>query len=689
MRANETKVRDLLHGERQYVVPLYQRTYSWQRKDLKQLWDDLLDVVEAGDNASHFLGSVVLAPSPANTPTGVQVWLVVDGQQRLTTLSILLCAIRDHVRDTDPRLADKIDDLYLFNKYATGLERYTLLPTQADRPAWIALLERAPDAGGEDLVGQAYLFFRQALVAADDPEDPHDIVRIEQAVEAHLSLVEIAAHADDNVYRIFESLNYTGQPLTQADLLRNYLFMRLPKRGEVVYERQWLPLQKLLDNRELEQLVWLELVLSGDDRATQENIYQSQQRRLALLETEDEVEQWITDLHLKARLYHRIINPAAEPDTSLRRALDRLDRWGASVVRPIALHVLLEREAGRLDASEAVRALRTVESYLVRRMLVGISSAGSNRVLMSLVKDLGGAVPAAEAITAALSGPRKRFPADQLIEDSVLVDPFYWRGRGPQRTYVLRCLEEDYDNREALDFAQAKLTIEHVLPQSPTEEWWDMLEPEVGEAETREELHSSLLHTMGNLTLTAYNAKLANDGFAAKKQILSDSGLAMNREIALASRWGREEILARGRSLAERIIRIWPGPADVSGSTPPSPRWALMSQVLASIPAGRWTSYSDVADVIGSSQRAVGARLGSVPVPNAHRVLLLRGALAPDFHWPDPDRNDNPKAVLEAEGVHFDASGYAAAEQRMTAYELANAVGLMTDDQGDPHDERA
>jgi len=278
VKANETTLRNLLQGERQYVVPLYQRRYSWERRDLQQLWNDLITVTEGGSSAAHFLGSVVLAPSPANTPAGVQVWLVVDGQQRLTTLSILLCAIRDHVRATDERFAAKIDDLYLFNKYASGPERYTLLPTQADRSSWVALLEQAPDAGGEDRIGEAYRFFRKELVRADDPDDQYDIARIEQAIAGQLSIVEIAAHPDDNVHRIFESLNYTGQPLTQADLLRNYLFMRLPSRADHVYERQWLPLQELLSNKQLEELVWLDLVLRGDDRATQESIYQSQQQ---------------------------------------------------------------------------------------------------------------------------------------------------------------------------------------------------------------------------------------------------------------------------------------------------------------------------------------------------------------------------------------------------------------------------
>lgn len=687
LKANETTVRNLLQGEKQYVVPLYQRRYSWKRRDLAQLWADLMRVAAVGDTVTHFLGSVVLAPSPTNTPAGVQSWLVVDGQQRLTTLSILLCAVRDHVRDVDPQLAAKIDDMYLLNKYATGMERYTLLPTKADRAAWLALVERDPDAGGEDRIGEAYRFFRSALIQADDPDDDYDVVRIEQAVAARLSLVEIAAHPEDNVHRIFESLNYTGQPLTQADLLRNYLFMRLRHRGDHVYEWQWLPLQELLTDRQLEELVWLDLVLRGDDRATQEAIYQAQQQRLKQLPDEAAIEQWIIELHQKARLFRMILSPQHLQDATLRRALDRLDRWGAAVVHPIALHVLLAHEAGRLDSAEAAAALRVVESYLVRRMLAGISSANNNRLLMTLVKDLGDQTPSARAITRVLSGPRKRFPADQLVRDAVLVNSFYWLGRGPQRSFVLRCIEEDYRHGEPVDFDHAKLTIEHVLPQSATEEWWEMLRGDLDEGETVEELHSSLVHTLGNLSLTAYNAKLANDGFEAKKKILGDSGLAMNREIARAPRWGKVEIMARGRALADRIVRIWPGPDESASVPPPSPRWSLMNQALTGIPAGRWTSYSDIAEVIGVFHRSVAGRLASVQVPNGHRVLKIDGTVSADFRWPDPARQDDPRLVLEAEGVRFDEWGRAAADQRMTASDLARELGLDAhgeDDNAEP-----
>lgn len=281
--ARETTLRELLEGSKQYQVPLYQRTYSWSKVQLQRLWDDILTLAEdrATDaSATHFIGSLVLAPSPTNGPAGISEYLVVDGQQRLTTLSILLCAVRDHrAAHEDPEHRDRLNQEYLINKWKPEQHRLKLVPTQADLHAYLACLDATPQAGGGDPIGAAYRFFSSQLAAADDPNDPLDIERIEDAVIAGLALVSVTAQQGDNVHRIFESLNNTGLKLTQADLLRNYLFMRLPTRGRAVYESVWLPLQEQLTPTELELLFWLDLV-QRDARARQTEVYSGQQARL-------------------------------------------------------------------------------------------------------------------------------------------------------------------------------------------------------------------------------------------------------------------------------------------------------------------------------------------------------------------------------------------------------------------------
>ncbi|MEU9125502.1 DUF262 domain-containing protein [Streptomyces sp. NPDC048506] len=267
----------------QFQIPLYQRTYSWSERQLAQLWNDILEQAELVESdaavSTHFLGSVVLAPSPQNEATFPR-WLVVDGQQRLTTLSLALVAIRDHIAECQPDEAERIDEEYLINKRKKGADYFRLLPTQADRPQYAAHIHcvHSEQASG-DRVAAAYRFFRRKLVEADDPASPQDALHIEQAITSRLTLVSVTAERGDNVHRIFESLNNTGLKLSQADLLRNYLFMRLPTRGEHVYETLWLPLQASLSNDELEQLMWLQLVLDGDDRVRRQDLYAAQQQR--------------------------------------------------------------------------------------------------------------------------------------------------------------------------------------------------------------------------------------------------------------------------------------------------------------------------------------------------------------------------------------------------------------------------
>ncbi|WP_327270055.1 DUF262 domain-containing protein [Streptomyces sp. NBC_01218] len=205
MQAKETLFADLVQGRaQQFQVPLYQRTYSWTEKQLAQLWSDILDQVdllETGEKASaHFLGSVVLAPSPQNEATFPR-WLVVDGQQRLTTISLALAAIRDHLAQSRPDEAERIDEEYLINKRKNENDRFRLLPTQADRPNYAAHIRGTHEGqAAGDNVSVAYRFFRRKLVEAEDPADPQDVLRIEQAITSRLTLVAVTAEAGDNVH---------------------------------------------------------------------------------------------------------------------------------------------------------------------------------------------------------------------------------------------------------------------------------------------------------------------------------------------------------------------------------------------------------------------------------------------------------------------------------------------------------
>lgn len=672
--AAETTLQGLLEGAKQYQVPLYQRTYPWQNHHLERLWDDIVRLAEDqvhNPKATHFIGSLVLAPSPNNGPAGVVEFLVVDGQQRLTTLSILLCAIRDHrVATEGDGHRDRLNDQYLINRY-TPARRLKLVPTQADLDAYLACVDSSAQAGAGE-VGAAYKFFRNRLT---EPAIAAQVQRLEDAVLFGLALVSVIAHPDDNVYRIFESLNNTGLKLTQADLLRNYLFMRLPNRSKPVYDVHWLPLQNRLNSVELETLFWLDLVHS-DPRITQGDTYARQQARLDRLGTEDDIEAEVRRFARLGALLEVILHPDEEQDSDVRFRLERLHAWGTTTVYPVLLHLLDRRSLGTATSAEIASAMRYVESFLVRRLLIGRATANVNRNLLSIVTEMDKNLPVDRAVHAYLSAGRKYYATDTDVRHAVRSLPFYTNGRASQRSLVLRWLEESYGSKEPV--SPAKLTIEHVLPQSIGPEWQRMLAADLEPHENVTEVHDALKHTLGNLTLTGYNVELGNSPFAVKRVELTKSGVRLTRDIVACERWGRLQIHARADALAERIISLWPGPTG-SAVDQSEVRWDLMEAALAALPAGSWTTYGDLAALIGTAPQPVGNRLRTVPVLNAHRVLQAEGTMAGGFRWPD-GRTDDPVAALQAEGVLFDQHGRADATQRIDLDELAQLTGLAPDD---------
>ncbi|MEH6373330.1 DUF262 domain-containing protein [Streptomyces sp. KLMMK] len=681
MQAKETLFADLVQGRaQQFQVPLYQRTYSWSEKQLAQLWNDILEQAELLESGAmvntHFLGPVVLAPSPQNEATFPR-WLVVDGQQRLTTLSLALAAIRDHLVDGRPDEAERIDEEYLINKRKKGDDYFRLLPTQADRPQYAAHIRSVhSERSSGDRVAAAYRFFRRKLVEADDPAGVQDVLRIEQAITSRLTLVAVTAERGDNVHRIFESLNNTGLKLSQADLLRNYLFMRLPTRGEHVYETHWLPLQASLSNDELEQLMWLQLVLDGEDRVRRQDLYAAQQQRFERGRTEGagaeaDVESYIKELHRRSSLFRKLIHPAEETSPLVRGHLNRLHDWQAVVTYPALMLLLDRRGRGELDDRETARAMSYIESFLVRRTICRVPTNNLNRIFQSVPAQLPQDMPVADGLHQLLSADNRFWPDDEELRQKIRTAPFYQYGRPNQRRLVLQRLEESHEHPEPVDFGSAQLTVEHVMPQSPGGEWMRMLREDVAEDESPEDLHARLQHTLGNLTLTGVNSELSNHPFGRKQGLLQGSHLEMNRRIAATERWGAREILDRADELADRAVRLWPAPLSGVGRAERSRDWHLAHQVLAGLPHGTWTSYGDVAAFIGSGAQAVGSHLAKADgVANAYRVLNADGRVAEGFRWTGQDGGD-VRARLSADGIHFTVTGAADPAQRLTSDDLA------------------
>ncbi len=685
MKAYETTFQKMVEGTKQFQVPLYQRPYSWGKKELQQLWNDITEQMAEGENSDspwaaatgHFLGSVVLAPATM-AASDLTRWLLIDGQQRLTTLTIAFAAIRDRLRvlqsdeAEEAGEADRIHNTYLVNQYKKRLDRYRVLPTQSDLAAFRAIIDGGAEAGGSDRVGYSYNYFAGRIRSYSAEE----LLALEATIGRGLSLVEIQADRSDNVFRIFESLNNTGKSLSQTDLLRNYIFMLLPETGQEVYDEVWLPMQAELGPENLEVLAWLDLVLRGDENAKQREVYRTQQQRLEKIARaggEQAVREELEELRHLGGLLLRIVEPEHEDDPGLRTALTRLAEWGNTIYRPLALKLMVLRDEGHASTEQVERALGHIESYLVRRMLVRIHAQGLNIAFLRAPAKLVPGEPVDEFVHRYLSNPRLRWPSDDEVTGIIMTGSFYWTGRSHQRLYIMRRLEETYAPPGQAGFPTVKMAIEHVMPGRLTPSWDGLLADQADQGETGKELQERLSHTLGNLVMVPDGTALPNHMIERKQQIYAASALRMNREIADAASWGRPEIEERSRRLAERAITVWPSPRrSVSMTEETLFSTEPISQVTAMIPAGRWTTCQAIAQVAGTAPIAVSSFLRDHPgVPNAHRVFNSKGESTIGSHL--------SQHKLVKEGLGFHPDGRPLPGQRLSSEELAQLFGLDVD----------
>ncbi|MEI6544688.1 MAG: DUF262 domain-containing protein, partial [Methylococcales bacterium] len=221
MQAKETKLQDIIEGTKQYVIPLFQRTYSWTAKEWGVFWKDLVELCESENPRTHFIGSIVNMPT-VSVPEGVAKYLLIDGQQRLTTIFILLILLRNKARESlNERFADEINNTLLVNQYKDGADYYKLMPTQIDRTTYQGFIN-GNKSESENQLTKAYDFFDKKLKQV---ELEHE--KLKKIITSYFSVVSIVLDTDDNPYLVFESLNAKGRPLTQSDLIRNYFFMRI------------------------------------------------------------------------------------------------------------------------------------------------------------------------------------------------------------------------------------------------------------------------------------------------------------------------------------------------------------------------------------------------------------------------------------------------------------------------------
>jgi hypothetical protein len=549
------------------MVPLFQRTYSWSEKDWSALWNDIMETYEHDSISHHFLGSIVSKSLPS-TPEGVSRFLLIDGQQRLSTLTLLLAALRDTAQALNPKQAKKIHELYLTNAYESGFDNYKLLPTQVDRSSYFEIIDSSKSVEFASNMWRAYQYFRDQMTKSTPDEQSLDLVKMEQVLLNGIEIVSITLGEDDNEYRIFESLNATGAPLNQSDLLRNYFFMRIPVTlHDDIYHRIWMPLQSSLQSK-LDDFFRYEL-LSYGTFVREGDVYHEWRRILDKLSPEQLLTQLET-LAIDGGLYLRTADPTHEPNAQIAEHLARLNRWGGQTMYPFILNVYRWFQSSELDADGFVTILQTIESFLVRRLFADIPTNTLNRLFVRLAHQIPSGIDYVTGTIRALSEPGRRWPRDEDFREAILKYPLYLDSRPEQRRLILETLETDFPHKEAPSLEGA--SIEHIMPQTITDEWKEELGSNAAED------HRQLLHVLGNLTLSAYNSELSNDPFESKRRRLAKSNFELNKQIATEEKWTREEIEKRGERLADHAIRLWPGPlivTEVSGSADSSQATAI------------------------------------------------------------------------------------------------------------------
>jgi uncharacterized protein with ParB-like and HNH nuclease domain len=542
MQASETKLRQLIEGTKQYVVPLFQRPYSWSEKQWKTLWTDVAEQSRHDDGRPHFFGSIVATPAKS-VPQGVGKYLLIDGQQRITTVQLFLAAIRDvAARLGDTKLRERIDGQYLSNGYEEGDERLKVLPTQDDREAFRAILWKR--AVPESRMRACHQFFISRL----DRHSADELENIHLAIVDRLSVVSITCDDHDNPHLIFESLNAKGEKLTPADLIRNFLLMRVnTKDQERLFHAHWLPIQQAL-GADLTEFVRHYLMKEGKI-LKDADVYFELKDRLADSKPA-EAEAFLRDLHRLGMSYAKFVDPTREAEAEVSFRLDRLRRLKLTVAYPFLLRVFEACDTGSLTRAQLLATLDMLESFLLRRSVCGVPSNQLRRMLPPVFDAAGGAgATFLDSLRMQLGG--KRCPSDAAFAAALENEPLYSSAdKNARLRMILERLEASFGHKESAETFGAQ--IEHVMPQTMTPEWLEEL------GGTPEEEASRLLHTLGNLTLTKYNPELSNGPYKTKREEFARSHFELNRYFGTIERWSPEAVRERGRRLAQRARVIWP-----------------------------------------------------------------------------------------------------------------------------------
>lgn len=566
LQAGETTLNKLLNTSRQFIVPIFQRNYSWQKSQYEQLWFDILRASKFKEKQNHFIGSIVYIDMgiPAGRP---QQLLLIDGQQRLTTISILLCAIKDYVQkfNLETKLINlaKIKNQFLYNSDEIDEDKYKLLLNVQDKETYIKLIDNTIFTVNKPATNiiKCYEFFYEHI--EDFIKQDGQIDEIYAGI-FKLSLVSISLDKDsDNPQMIFESMNSTGKDLSQTDLLRNYLLMDLtPEKQTRLYKTYWKPMEELFgediyknDVNKFDYFIRDFLTLKSDTGyiCKINNVYENFKRYY--LDNNCEKFAVLKDLFTYAK-YYACIDLLQEKDDELKLYWQEFKKLDSHVVYPFLLKLYDDYSRQILIKEDFKKILQVVISYLWRRAICEIPTNSLSKTFATLYQ----AVDKEDYVNSIIKAfvfksIYKRFPSDYEVREKLQTkDIYHFR----LRKYLLEALE-NYYHKEPIDLNTANYTIEHIMPQNIEHNlsWQQML------GEDWQEVHSLYLHSLGNLTITGYNAEMSNKSFWEKvngESGFKHSHLKLNESIAQCDVWNKKAIQRRTNILTDIILKIWKYP---------------------------------------------------------------------------------------------------------------------------------
>ena len=561
MNGNAQKLIKYMNGaSKRFIIPVYQRNYDWKMEHCKQLYDDLVKVIRQ-PRKTHFFGSLV---SVQNETGAMEEYLIIDGQQRLTTISLLLLAIyhlicSGEMESKDQQLADKILKQYLIDEFEPEEKRIKLKPIKSDQRAFGILFEKDEPKIPDSNLTINYQYFYDRIL-----RNELTIYELFDAI-CRLEIINISLNHEDNPQLIFESLNSTGLELSEGDKIRNYVLMGQPNDLQTkYYEKYW---NKIEEATAYDVTSFVRDYLSVKQQCTPNinNVYTAFKKYLENISL-DTVDLLLVDLLAYARRYE-ILLYGNSTDSRLNSCIYRLNRLSTTITRPFFMEVLRLREDGSLSADDLLNVFQITESYIFRRTICDLPTNSLNKIFLLLHREIirmdGSSDNYVEKFKYVLLSKkeRARYPLDTEFMDAISTRNIY--AMNPKNKLYLFERLENAGTKETKDvwvhLDKGNYSIEHIMPQHLTPAWISIL------GEKFEEIHATWLHRLANLTLTAYNSKYSNNLFIDKRNMphgFKDSGLRMNQWIGQKEQWSLAELEERDQLLKNQVIEIWTYPVS-------------------------------------------------------------------------------------------------------------------------------